>query len=98
MNSLVFTALIFMFIVTSILLIACIAWGDETTHDVVDDPHHTHYSIPHAHVHGRVIYNAEANLPPSDNDFPAGDYALALLIIVLLLGLGFFLGYHYGRI
>ena len=79
------------------------AYGEEpTAHDADADKHHTHFTKPHAHVHGSIYtYPTLAGMPQeasSDRDTTAGDIALGILVIVALYGLGFFLGYHYGRI
>ena len=85
------------------LLLACIAWGaDMTAHDKDADKHHTHYTKPHAHVHGEVYtfrtVPATAPQAPSDEGLTSSDIALGIVCILVLFGLGFWLGYAYGRI
>ena len=65
-----------------ILLTGCEpAYGDETPHAAVTDPNHAHYSIPHAHVHGNLIYT-----PTQDSRCWVAEHVGAAALIGLAIG------------
>ena len=75
-------------------------------HDKDANSHHEHYSVPHAHMHGTIIYNKNANIPPSgrpkpevsdENKLTRTDISIGIFCIAFFVAAGFALGYLKGR-